>query len=516
MPSYQSAVTATALAKQLKWQRDPLSYFQERLNVPRETIDWGLLPEYKSHKWDGDERPYKRLLDAIVSWRWVAVESGVSVGKTFLGACLLLYFLENFKGGRVVTIAPKQDQLELHIWAEVNKLYPRFARGELQTLKLRMEPGNDLWAAHGFVAGVSASEAAMSATKAQGFHSENQLIIFEETPGIHEAVMAAFENTATAPHNILVAFGNPNSQTDTLHRFGSRQDVELIRISGFDHPNVVLKNPMFIPGAQTEQGLERLLTKYRREDHPMYLSRAKGISPMQGVDSLIRWEWCLAAMQRGTGIEGPWALGVDVANSEEGDKAAIARGHGTALEEVLSFPCPNSNMLGGDVRRLMGQYGIRQEFVGVDSVGVGAGTVNELKRLGAQIQKLGGGDKPVDRWEAGGIKLEERFVNLRSQMWWQMAEDLQNGEQTRVVLPDDEELFVDLTTPRFATNKKGLIEVESKDMLKKRLGRSPDKGDACVYWNWVRSRRMGVAATASGDENGAEDDPYKAERRRAW
>lgn len=32
-------------------------------------------------------------------------------------------------------------------------------------------------------------------------------------------------------------------------------------------------------------------------------------------------------------------------------------------------------------------------------------------------------------------------------------------------------------------------EVESKENIKKRLGRSPNKGDSVVYWNWVRVKR---------------------------
>jgi hypothetical protein len=38
------------------------------------------------------------------------------------------------------------------------------------------------------------------------------------------------------------------------------------------------------------------------------------------------------------------------------------------------------------------------------------------------------------------------------------------------------------------TTRNGKIAVESKDDIIKRLRRSPNKGDAAVYWNWVRRR----------------------------
>jgi hypothetical protein len=78
----------------------------------------------------------------------------------------------------------------------------------------------------------------------------------------------------------------------------------------------------------------------------------------------------------------------------------------------------------------------------------------------------------------------ELFNNLRSQMWWQLRDDLQHG---RVALVEDDELFNDLTSVTWKTQG-GKIVVESKEDQKKRLGRSPNKGDAAVYWNWVRAR----------------------------
>lgn len=48
-----------------------------------------------------------------------------------------------------------------------------------------------------------------------------------------------------------------------------------------------------------------------------------------------------------------------------------------------------------------------------------------------------------------------------------------------LALPPDRELRADLTAPRWNMTPRG-IQVESKDDVKQRIGRSPDAGDAVV------------------------------------
>jgi hypothetical protein len=46
-------------------------------------------------------------------------------------------------------------------------------------------------------------------------------------------------------------------------------------------------------------------------------------------------------------------------------------------------------------------------------------------------------------------------------------------------MPDDPQLLADLTAPTFEVTARG-IQVESKDEVKARLGRSPDRADALI------------------------------------
>lgn len=468
------------------WRNNPLDYFVERLGIRRETIDWAILPNYSDHKWDGTENPLALTCKKLAENKWVGVESATGTGKTYLGALVVFWFLECWENSFVVTTAPKQDQLELNIWKWVEYLHPKFGRGALTSLRLNMVEKKDFWMATGFVAGVNANE--QSTTRAQGFHAEHMLIILEETPGIPLPTINAFQNTCSSPHNLILAFGNPDHQLDNLHTFCQQEGVEHIRISAYDHPNVVLNDPNFIPGATSRMGIDRIINKFGAES-PLALSRTRGISPAQAIDALIKVEWCLKAVEKfdSTKIhDGEKALGVDVANSEAGDKASMAWGIGVICTKIEDFRCPDSNQLGHMVMRILREENISTKRLGIDGVGVGAGTINTLREYGIRDKRINlqGGASPVKTGK------EEKYNNFRTQMWWQAREDLRNGE---VGMPNDTELIADLTAPKFETQN-GKIVVESKESIKKRLGRSPNKGDAFVYWNWVRVDRNARSA----------------------
>lgn len=472
--------------KTLLYQSNPLLYYEERLGIDPKKIDWSLIPEYSNHRWDGTPNPFKKILDCLVASKWVGVESATGTGKTFNAALIALWFLECWENSTVVTTAPKQAQLDLHLWKELSSLYGRFGKGEMQKLKIRMIPNSEEWLLVGFVAGTKADEE--SATKAQGFHNKNMLIILEEMTGINQAVINAFQTTCTSPHNLILGLGNPDHRLDTLHRFCEQSGVEHIRISGYDHPNIVLNNPTYINGAISRAGIERIKLRFG-VDNPMTLSRTRGISPAESSDSLIKLEWIIKAIERYEAmdvdkISGNLGLGCDVANSEAGDKSCIAKGKGNVLISLEDEACPDSNQLGHRIALMIEQEGIDPINVGVDGIGVGAGTVNTLKEYGYTQENINiqSGGKPEQGDDV------EKFINLRAQMYWRLREDLRLGV---ISLLRDEEMIAELIMPKYKVNN-GKIAIESKDEIKKRLGRSPNKADAIVYWNWVRSNEDSI------------------------
>lgn len=483
----------------IAYRTRPLDFLVECLHVPRETLDWMLNPGYESHSWDGTPNPLVAILDAAANGDDIGVESGTGTGKSFLAAAAMLWFLACWRGARVFTFAPKEDQLRLYIWKDLTQLWPAFRalfpRAELTDLRIRMVEGSDAWGAWGFPCGVKAGEEV--STKASGMHAADMLLIYEECQGIDQSVIEAGENTSTAPHNVRWFLGNPNHQTDALHLACVSPGVRHVRISALDHPNVVT-GVQIVPGAVGPASILKRRDKYRQRPR-LYDSRVRGISPSESSESLIKLEWIRRAQDRwrsasrlhGFGVPSgkrPVALGVDVANSDGGDDAAIARGVGRWLMRVDAFACPNANNLGTQVAYDMRREGILDAHVGVDAVGVGAGCVNELRRLDRWVHAIGGGDS------ADATGDEEQYNNKRSQIYWLFAEDLRLD---RIELPDDPELVTDLLTPRWKTMNSKIV-VERKEDIQKRLpdGRSPNKGDAAVYWNYVRPRDMDDPAPA--------------------
>jgi hypothetical protein len=499
------------------YQTRPLDWIVEKLGVKRESLVWSEAgPEYLTHEWDAGiahKDPMVTICQAIADWKSCGVESATGTGKTFLAACLVLWFLACFENALVPTVAPKEDQLLKQLWKELGGLWPQFHRLFPQAEMLsgsgtiRMVPqaeGREKWAAFAFVCGVGADEEI--AGRAKGFHAEHMLIVSEETQSIHQAIISSFDHTRTADHNLHLALGNPNNQHDTLHRFCERKQVVHVRISALDYPNIVTGRDV-VPAAIGRERLQERMEEFSPPTSRLYLSQIRGVCPKEAEEALIRWEWCEAAAQKYADPQyraGPLALGADVADSPTGDKAAIARWQGACCTEVVSFAVRDASEVGEKLFREVTDplNPVDPRYVGIDAVGVGASAVNELKRLGLKVRTISGGQKatpaldtemlwsetrPVEgRLKPIGPKVveAERYGCLRDQVWWRLREDLRLG---RIALPPDQSLWKDLCAPTFGTPNNRIV-VESKDDLRGRLGHSPDKGDACAYGNWVRRR----------------------------
>ena len=87
-------------------------------------------------------------------------------------------------------------------------------------------------------------------------------------------------------------------------------------------------------------------------------------------------------------------------------------------------------------------------------------------------------------------------------MWWRLREILEPGSGRNLVLPDDRELLGDLCAPRYKETTQG-IQIESKDDIRKRLGRSTDCGDALVM---ALHEQMKMPPPASRSQSISTDD----------
>jgi hypothetical protein len=110
--------------------------------------------------------------------------------------------------------------------------------------------------------------------------------------------------------------------------------------------------------------------------------------------------------------------------------------------------------------------------------GYGGSTYDHLKENGVEpLFKYKGADG-TNRKTQDGMS----FVNFRSYAYWNFRCSLDPSEYqgSPIALdPTDNELISDLTAPQFELTRSG-IKITPKEELVKKLGRSPDRGDAVV------------------------------------
>lgn len=112
----------------------------------------------------------------------------------------------------------------------------------------------------------------------------------------------------------------------------------------------------------------------------------------------------------------------------------------------------------------------------VDVIGIGSSVYDHLRGNGVNVVAVNGSHSSTATDRSGRL----RFVNKRAELWWRMREALDPAAEYPIALPPDARLRADLCAPRWRMTARG-VQVESKEDIIKRLGRSPDRGDAAVY-----------------------------------
>jgi hypothetical protein len=109
--------------------------------------------------------------------------------------------------------------------------------------------------------------------------------------------------------------------------------------------------------------------------------------------------------------------------------------------------------------------------------GYGGGTIERLRENGIGAVGFNGAHKAIGRTSDRALS----FANKRALAWWRFREALDPDQRdgSPICLPDDPALKADLAAPHWELTPRGII-VEAKDEIKKRIGRSPDRGDAVV------------------------------------
>jgi hypothetical protein len=450
------------------------------------------------------------IMESVVENRYTAVPSCHDVGKSWTASRLVAWWLDSHPPGEafVVTTAPTAAQVGAILWREIGRAHRKA----------------DLW---GYVTGANewklehgkgASElvaygrkpADYDATGFQGIHARFVLVIMDEACGIPRLLYDAVDSLATNEHARVLAIGNPDDPSSHFHTVckpGSGWNV--VQIDALRSPRFsvdeVRKHPalqqyMISEGVaptdeQIPDELKDLLVsptwvaeriKRWGVSSPIFQSKVRGRFPTVTTDTLIHPHWLtLAAAREVKPIPSQARYGADVARYGSDHSILLLR-QGGHCRTVADIPYGPTTEFAGKIIQHGNEHsattGSPFPVVCIDDVGVGGGVTDMLQDQGVPTVPIIGGAAALQKMPNG----KPRFVNKRSELWWNMREAFAGPSGTGDdgwldIDPEDDDLLAQLSNIKYKLNQHGQIAVETKDAMKARGVSSPDKGDALAY-----------------------------------
>lgn len=413
-----------------------------------------------------------------------AVQSAHGVGKSFLAATLAAWWVDTHPANQtmVVTTAPSLDQVHAILWEEIRGLHDR---ASLPGIVQR----TDRWLVGDRLVGMGRKPPDYNESAFQGIHRRYVLVILDEACGIPSWLWTAVETITTGNQCRILAIGNPDDPNSHFRRLcGTAPGWQPYQISVFDSPNFT--------GEPVPDELRELLTSTQwaedrkaewGEDNPLYVAKVLGQFPSDHPWSVVRmtdvYPCRIMDVPRAAHELVPVQLGVDVGGG--GDETVIRERRGMKAGREWSERSDRPESIARLVLHAIQQTGATQ--VAVDSIGIGAGLVGELRNL----RVLGAHNARIY-----GVNVSERardpglYFNLRSQLWWECGRIASEQRAWDLSAMDNsDKTIAQLLEPHYQHDLKGRIKVEAKDEIIKRLGRSPDNADALLlaYYSPVSS-----------------------------
>jgi hypothetical protein len=474
----------TTVPAKSEFPGDANRYYSDPAGFAEHCIDWGSnsLTAYQSE-----------TLAAIPIKRRVAVRGPHGLGKSTTSALAILWFaITRDAAGvdwKIASTAGAWRQLEKYLWPEIHKWAKRIKwselgrgpldeRTELLSLNIKLE--------HGAAFAVASNNAELI----EGVHADSVLYVFDESKAIgsktFEAAEGAFSGANPAgglPEAFALAAstpGEPNGTFYDIHRRAPGLEDWWARHVTLAEAVAAKRVSMQWADQRKLQWGEKSAAFQNRVLGEFYSSDEDGVIPLSWIEAAMERyrQWVEAGSERPT--EGLHTVGVDVARSGE-DKTIMAIRHGNVITELRESSREDLMKTTGRV------VGILEPNEGmmavVDVIGIGAGVVDRLRELKKSVDPFNA-SAGTNRRDSSG---ELGFVNCRAAGWWNLREMLDPSSDHELAIPPDDLLLGDLTAPHWRIMSGGRIQVESKDDIKKRIGRSTDRGDGAVMAVWPQS-----------------------------
>lgn len=166
-------------------------------------------------------------------------------------------------------------------------------------------------------------------------------------------------------------------------------------------------------------------------------------------------------------------VGVDVARGGR-DRTVITENQGLWFAAQTTIPGKQTPDGLSVVQKLV-SLGFQDAELRIDVSNIGSSPVDIGRMYKLNIIAMNGAEKSLAKDKSGKLG----FANKRAEWLWKLREALDPANGIGLALPPDPELLADLTAPRWQLSRQGIL-IEEKNDIKKRIGRSTDKGDSLV------------------------------------
>lgn len=435
-----------------RWREHPAAFVREC---------FGVTPD----PWQDD------VLEASVRNPQIAMTACKGPGKSTTLAWLGWNRLCTRVDCKGVAISITADNLADGLWTELAKWQAKspFLRDQFQwtASKIFHKPKPETWwlSARSWPRSGNPQQQADSLA---GIHAQNVFILMDEAGGIPRSLLATAQAIRAGNVDALLALaGNPTNQDSALGMavLNQRSGWHVTEITGDpENPKRSSRIPVEWANAQ--------IAAWGR-DNPWVRVNVFGQFPLNALNTLLGPDEVRDAQRRGLKEEPylgfPLVFGVDVARFGDDESVIFPR-----RAKIAYAPLRMRNLdtvIGAShVSRMATER--RADSIQIDATGgYGAAWYDMLKALG-HTDALGVqfGGKAHD---------EKRFANKRAEIWWLMADWVKDGG----MLPPVDELVLGLSTVQYTYKNDGRIQLEEKDQVKARIGRSPDLEDAlaCTF-----------------------------------
>lgn len=404
-----------------------------------------------------DKQQAQVMEDVAAGERRISVRSGHGTGKSTTIAMLACWFACTRIRFKVVMTAPTAPQLYDALWAETRSFFralPAALRGlfeiKADRIELKLAPEE------GFVTVRTSSKERPEALA--GIHADHVLLVADEASAVPEEVFESAVGSMSGDNACMILTGNPTRLTGLFYR--THHDL---RGEWKTHHWSSIKSPRV-----DKRFIKQILDTYGEESN-QYRVRVLGDFPLSEDETLIRRKTVEDAVQRDYEVDPEvkryW--GLDPARFGA-DVTALVERQGGSINWIKQKSGADTMNVAGWVKFLYDELPMeeRPRVILVDSIGVGAGIVDRLREL-----KL-----PVRGVDVSMSSLvTSSGSRLRDQLWLDMKAWLESGQAK---LPDDRGLVEELVSVQYSFMSNGKLKMESKQEMKRRGVRSPNKADA--------------------------------------